>query len=81
MSNHQTTTGVVTYDVLQIEEKVPVQVCTTTRKNELDITLKKGDAVRKTGEKRRRPIPKTSSKEKQTSKKSETKSEAKPTKT
>ena len=57
-----------------------MQVCTTTRKNELDITLSRGDAVRKTGEKRRRPIPK-SSREKQTAAKSETKSNKKTTKT
>ena len=56
-----------------------MQVCTTTRKNELDITLSRGDAVRKTGEKRRRPIPK-SSREKQTAAKSETKSSEKNTK-
>ena len=56
-----------------------MQVCTTTRKNELDITLSRGDAVRKTGEKRRRPIPK-SSREKQTAAKSETKLSKKTTK-
>ena len=47
---------------MQIEEKIPVEVCKTTRKNEAGITLNRGQAVRKEGEKRRKPITKSKGK-------------------
>ena len=43
---------------LQIEEKIPVEVCTTIRNNVEAISLSRGQAVRKEGEKRRQSIPK-----------------------
>ena len=36
-----------------------MEVCKTTRKNEAGITLNRGQAVRKEGEKRRKPITKS----------------------
>jgi len=49
---------------LEIEEKIPVEVCKTTRKNENAVTINRGTALRKEGEKRRKPITKSKAKEK-----------------
>ena len=50
------------YRTLQIEEKIPVEVCKTTRKNENAVTINRGTALRKEGEKRRKPITKSKGK-------------------
>jgi hypothetical protein len=41
---------------LQIEEKVPVQICKRIGLDEESITLSRGPVVRKEGEKRRTPV-------------------------
>ena len=48
--------------IFQIEEKIPVEVCKTTRTNENAITINKGTPLRKEGEKRRKAITKSQGK-------------------
>ena len=44
---------------VQVEEKIPIEICKSTRKNEAAITLNKGRPIRKEGEKRRHKITKS----------------------
>ena len=42
--------------MIQIEERVPVELCKRKRLDEESITLSRGQVVRKEGEKRRKPV-------------------------
>ena len=48
--------------IFQIEEKIPVEVCKNIRKNNAGITINRGQAVRKEGEKRRTKVSKDNGK-------------------
>ena len=48
--------------IFQIEEKIPVEVCKNIRKNNAGITINRGQAVRKEGEKRRTEVSKDNGK-------------------
>ena len=43
---------------LQVEERIPIEVCKTTRKDATQTTLQRGKVFRKEGEKRRNKIGK-----------------------
>ena len=45
--------------MMQIEEKIPVEVCRTTRTNDAGIKINRGQPVLREGEKRRTKISKS----------------------